>query len=82
MDTRDILSIVFAAVAIVGVGGGIVNRIATRKGIGSQFIRYIALVVALPMAGTFVFQGMATEAVASLVFGILGYVFPGPAKEG
>lgn len=75
-STPDLLSLIFALVAVVGVGGGMVNRIVLKKGIGAQFIRYTALVVALPLAGTFVFQGMVTEAIASLVLGILGYVFP------
>jgi len=75
MGTRDILSIMFAAVAIIGLLGGIWNRVQTKKGIGSEFVRFVALVVALPMAATFVLQGMLTEAVASLVLGILAYVF-------
>jgi hypothetical protein len=82
MESKDILAIMFAAVAIIGVLGGIWNRIATKKGIGAQFIRFIALVVALPLAGTFVLQGMLTPAITSLILGILGYVFPGSAKEG
>lgn len=75
-STPDILSIMFAAVAVIGVTGGLWNRNKVEKGIGVQFIRYTALVVALPLAGTFVFQGMLTEAVASLIIGILAYVFP------
>jgi hypothetical protein len=72
----DILSIMFAAVSIIGVAGGLLNRSKMEKGIGVQFIRYTALVVALPLAGAFVFQGMLTEAVTSLILGILSYVFP------
>jgi hypothetical protein len=81
METKDIPAVMFAAVAIIGVLGGIGNRIATKRGIGAQFIKFIAPVVALPLAGAFVFQGMLTPAVVSLLLGILGYVFPGSAKE-
>ncbi len=76
MSTPDILSIMFASVAIIGVFGGLWNRNKVGRGIGVQFIRYVALVVALPLAGTFVFQGMLTEAVTALVLGILAYIFP------
>lgn len=81
MATNDILAIMFATVTLIGVLGGVCNRIVTKKGIGAQFIRFIALVVALPLAGTFVFEGMLTQAVISLLLGILGYVFPGSAKD-
>jgi len=80
MEARDILSIMFAAIAVIGVLGGITERIVSRRGIGSQFIRFMALVVTLPLAATFVLQGMLTEAVASLILGILGYIFASSAK--
>jgi hypothetical protein len=79
MEAKDVLSIMFAAVAPIGVLGGMWNRTQTKKGIGAAFIRYTAIVVALPIAATFVLQGMLTEAVVSLILGILGYVFAGKA---
>lgn len=82
METKDLLAIIFGLVAVMGVGGGIANRLQLKKGIGAQFIRYIALVVALPLAGAFVFQGLLTEAVVTLILGILGYLFPGTGKAG
>jgi hypothetical protein len=81
MGTRDILAIMFAAVAIIGVIGGIWNRLASGKGIGGKFVQFIALVVALPIAATFVLQDMVTPAIVSLVLGILGYVFAGSKQE-
>lgn len=81
METRDILAIMCGAIAIIGVLGGIWSWVAIKKGIGAQFIRFIALVVALPLAAAFVFLGMLTPAVISLILGILGYVFPGSTKE-
>ena len=82
MAANDILAILFGSVAVVGITGGIANRLIMKKGIGAQFIRFIALVVAMPLAGALVFQHMATQAVISLILGILGYIFPGPKKEG
>jgi len=77
MDTRDALSVLFAFVAVAGVVGGIVNRSHLRKGIGTQFIRYIAVTVSLPIAAALALQGMLTEAAVSVIVGVLGYVFAG-----
>jgi hypothetical protein len=82
LAVKDLLAIVFGLIALIGVGGGIANRIQLKKGMGTQFIRYIALVVALPLAGALVFQGMMTEAVVTLIIGILGYLFPGTDRVG
>ncbi len=81
MDTPDILTIIFGFVALVGVISGGVNRFQLRKGIGAQFIRYNAIVVALPLAGSLAFQGMLTEAAVSVLMGGLGYAFAGAAKD-
>ena len=81
MDPPDILAIIFGFVALVGVISGGVNRFQLRKGIGAQFIRYIAIVVALPAAASLAFQGMLTEAAVSVLTGALGYAFAGAAKD-
>lgn len=81
LDTRDGLSLIFALVALAGVFGGMVNRYQLKKGIGTQFIRYIAISVALPMAAALAFQGMLTEAIVTIVMGALGYAFAGVAQE-
>lgn len=81
MNTRDIISIMFAFVSLAGVIGGAVNRYQLRKGIGAQFIRYIVAVLALPIAAALAFQGMLTEAAVTLILGVLGYLFPGAGKD-
>jgi len=80
MDVKDILSIAFVAMSMVGLIGGFANRLMLKKGLGTQFIRYVALVVALPIAAALALQGMLTEAAVSVVLGALGYVFAGAGK--
>jgi hypothetical protein len=80
MDIRDILSVSFVLISLVGLIGGFANRIALKKGIGTQFVRFIAIVVALPIAAALALQGMLTEAAVSVVLGILGYIFAGTQK--
>ncbi|MFQ5562315.1 MAG: hypothetical protein ACE5FO_01980 [Parvularculaceae bacterium] len=79
MDAKEILAVLFGVVAVLGVFGGIVNRIQLRKGIGAQFIRYNAITVALPAAVSLAFLGMLTEAAVTVLTGALGYVFAGVA---
>lgn len=81
MATPDILAVLFGLVALAGVVGGGINRFQLRKGIGTQFIRYIAVVVALPIAAALAFQGMLTEAAVSVLTGALAYAFAGASKD-
>ena len=75
MEIKDIISLSLLAIAFLGLRGGIINRMVLRKGIGNQFVRYAAIVVALPIAGALAAQGLLTEAAVTAILGILGYVF-------
>lgn len=81
MAAPDILAVLFGLVALVGVVSGGINRFQLKRGMGAQFIRYIAIVVALPIAASLAFQGMLTEAAVSVLTGALGYAFAGAAKD-
>ena len=81
MDAPDILAILFGLVSLVGVTSGGVNRFQLKKGIGAQFIRYTAIVVAIPAAVSLAFQGMLTESAVTVLMGALGYAFAGVAKD-
>jgi hypothetical protein len=65
METREILAIIFGVVALIGTASAAVNRFQLRRSIGAQHIRYIAVAVGLPMAGSLAFLGMLTEAAGS-----------------
>ena len=81
MATADILAIIFALVVLAGVISGGINRFQLKRGMGTQFIRYIAIVVALPTAAALALQGMLTEAAVIIIMGALGYAFAGTAKS-
>jgi hypothetical protein len=76
-DVKDIISLMLVAMALIGVIGGVANRLLLRKGIGSQFIRFMAIVIAFPLTVALILQGLLTEAAATALLGILGYVFTG-----
>lgn len=81
MGAPDIIAILFGLTALIGVTGGAVNRFQMKKAIGAQFIRYNAIVVALPAAVSLALLGMLTEAAVAVLTGGLGYAFAGAAKD-
>ena len=81
MGAPDIIAILFGSTALIGVIGGAVNRFQLKKSIGTQFIRYNAIVVALPAAVSLALLGMLTEAAVTVLTGGLGYAFAGVVKD-
>lgn len=77
MEAKDYLSLACIGLAALGLLGGLLNRAAGSKGIGTKFIRYTALVVALPIAAALRFQGMTAEAIVSIALGALGFAAAG-----
>jgi hypothetical protein len=80
VPANEILAIGCALVALAGVVGGAVNRYQQKLGIGSQFIRYNALVIGLPIAASLAFLDMLTEAASAALLGVLAYVFPNAGR--
>jgi hypothetical protein len=81
MEGQSIVAVIFAFVAAFGVVGGTANRLQLRKGIGTQFIRYTAVVVSLPVAASLAVLGLLTEAAVTVMMGALGYAFAGVAAD-
>jgi hypothetical protein len=75
MDTKVIVSILLALVALVGVSGALWNRNKLNKGIGWQFIRFSAIIVAIPIAGILALNGLLNEGISAILAGALGYAF-------
>jgi hypothetical protein len=82
LDGKDYLSLGCIALAALGLIGGLYNRSAGSKGIGTKFIRYTALVVALPIAAAWVFQDMNVQAIAAITLGALGFAGAGVLLKG
>lgn len=78
-NTVDTLSVIFASIAVVGLAGGLLTRFVgpKPKGIGVRFIRYAAIVVALPIAATLLLQDKEVGALVSIAVGALGVAFAG-----
>lgn len=76
MSTIDILSIIFAMVALVGVIGAFATRfVGTKtKGIGRIFLRFTIGIVGAPAAIVLSLQDKQTEAVVTIVLAVLGIV--------
>lgn len=75
MEPKAIISGLLALVILVGVGGAIWNRTTLGKGIGWQFIRYSAIMIAVPLAGILALNGSLSEGSAAILAGALGYAF-------
>lgn len=75
MEPKSIISIVLAFVALVGVGGAIWNRNKHAKGIGWQFIRYSAIITAIPIVGILALNDSLNDGGAAILAGALGYAF-------
>ncbi len=81
MDTKAAVSVMLAVVILLGVGGGMWNRIKLGHGIGWQFIRYSTIAIALPLAGVLALNGALTEASTAILAGALGYAFGKPGGD-
>ena len=81
MEPRSIVAMILASVSVFGVIGGAANRFQLRKGIGTQFIRYTAMVVSLPIAASLAVLGMLSEAAVAVLMGGLVYAFAGAAPD-
>lgn len=75
MVIKSLSSALLALVILIGVGGGICNRIRLNKGIGWQFIRFSTIISAVPLAGILALNGVLNEAAAAILAGALGYAF-------
>jgi hypothetical protein len=66
-----ILSVSVLAVVV----GGLWNRIASKKGIGWQFIRFNVIAIGLPICGLLALNNVLTGEAAAIISGALGFAF-------
>jgi len=69
------LSAALAASVLIVVTGSLWHRIATRKGIGWQFIRFNVIVIVLLTTGLLALNNALSSQAATLLAGALGYAF-------
>lgn len=79
MSTVDILSIIFALVALVCVVGAFATRFVGRKpkGMGRMFLRIMVGSIGAPAAIVLSLQDKPTEALVTVTLAVLGIVAVG-----
>lgn len=71
-----ILSAILALAVPLALVLGYCNRKQADRGIGSQFIRWSVLMIALPITGVLALNGLLSgEVAAALIGGAVGYAF-------
>lgn len=79
---EQIVEYVLLAIAVIGAGGGIWNRIKLNKGIGLRFIQYLGLIVLLPLIGVLSLEGrISQEITGAIAAAAVGAVLAGIGKD-
>ena len=79
--STSLVSVILASAVPISLIVGYFNRKQGRegqgaRGIGTQFIRYTVLAIALPIVGVLAFNGLLSgEVAAALIGGAVGYSF-------
>ena len=66
---------------LVVIVGSLWQRIATKKGIGWQFIRFNVIAISLPVVGLLALNDALTGEAATIIAAAMGYAF-GKTGEG
>jgi hypothetical protein len=69
------LSIILASAVPLALAGGLWQRIKANKGIGWQFIRFIAVATGMPIAGVLALNNLLTSEVITLIAATMGFAF-------
>ena len=77
----EIISLILAIGVVVVFAGSLWNRIAIKKGIGWQFIRYTVISISIPLACVLALNNVLTGEAATLIGLALGYCFGKKGKD-
>ncbi len=67
---------IFLSLSVLAViGGGLIQRIITKKGIGWQFIRYTVIGVGLPICAILALNNSLSEGAVAIISGAMGFAF-------
>jgi hypothetical protein len=75
MQVKDWLAVGLLALAVIVPILAMIGRLIQSKGIGWQFIRFNAIIVAVPVAGILALYGLLTEGAVAIMAGVVGYAF-------
>ena len=82
MRVSGVIEFGMLAVVILGILGGIWNRIKLKKGIGLRFIQYLGLVVILPVIVILSLEHrLSKDATGTIIGAAVGYVLARIGKD-
>ena len=81
-DMRSWLALIMALAVLIVLAGGFINRYRERKGIGTQFIRCMVLLVSIPTIATLALAGALDQAAGTVIGTLAGFAFGQIARDG
>ena len=81
-DLRSWLAAVMALAVIIVLAGGFLNRYRERKGIGTQFIHCMVLLVSIPTIATLALAGALDQASGTVIGTLAGFAFGQISRRG
>ena len=85
MDTywpKLVVELVLLAMALVGVAGGVWNRVSLGKGIGVRFLQYLGLVVLVPVVATLALEHrISQEMTGAIAMAAVGGVLASVGRD-
>ena len=71
-----------ASAVLIVLAGGFLNRYRERKGIGTQFIRCMVLLVSIPTIATLALAGALDQAAGTVIGSLAGFAFGQISRRG
>jgi len=79
---KNAIEATLIVIAAVGIGGGVVNRLQLKKGIGVRFIQYLGLTVLVPVIAVLSLQErISQEMTGAVAATAVGAVLAGIGKD-
>ena len=74
-DMRSWLAVIMAVAVLIVLAGGFINRNRQGKGIGTQFIRCMVLLVSIPTIAALALAGALDQAAGTVIGTLAGFAF-------
>ena len=81
-ELRSWLAVIMASAVLIVLAGGFLNRYRERKGIGTQFIRCMVLLVSIPTIATLALAGALDQAAGTVIGSLAGFAFGQISRRG
>ena len=81
-ELRSWLAVIMASAVLIVLAGGFLNRYRERKGIGTQFIRCMVLLVSIPTIATLALAGALDQAAGTVIGTLAGFAFGQISRRG